>query len=185
MNSLESVSSFSGGITYTGSHHLQLRRAILRIIRQLVLPNPAEVPKHDPPIVATATQNRRLLGVPRQRCYRIVVAHQRVDLFLDIPDIPDGHCLVRRRCGYYELGTRIEGQRIDSIRVSILCRQCRPIQVGLPKIKDLERQVVRNGAEEVLNKRVVLDVVDYVCVVLVLSVWLQTSTLGLEKLKIP
>ena len=88
--------------------YLQLWRAVFLIIRLLFLTDSAEVPEDDTPVITSAAENTGLVGVPRERSGRILVAFESMDLLLDITQVPDADRVVRGGGRDQDLGRRVK-----------------------------------------------------------------------------
>ena len=122
--------------------HLQLRRAIILVVGQLLFANAGQIPEDDSPVIAAASQDAGFGGVPGKGCYRIVVALECVHLVLDVSEIPDANRLVGGGCGNENLRLGIEGQRIDGIQVATLCDKSGLVGLGRSQIDNLQSLVV-------------------------------------------
>ena len=89
------------------------------------------------------------------------MADEGMQFHFEISKVPDPNGFVCRSGGQDELGGRVERQRVDGVLVAVyrLCRARRG--AGRSRIKDLECEIVGNGADEGWMERVMLDVIDY------------------------
>lgn len=80
------------------SGDLQFWRSILGIFGCLFLACSTEVPEHDLPVVARASQHGLLEGMPGNRLHRVGMPLKRVQLGLQVAQVPDANGLVSRSC---------------------------------------------------------------------------------------
>ena len=85
---------------------------------------------------------------------------QRVQLRLQISQIPQANGLVCRSSGQNSLCRRIEGDRVDRIAVLTGRRGGSLSRVRSADIQDLKGDIIGDGADEGRVKRVVLDIID-------------------------
>lgn len=165
--------------------NVQLWGTILLVIGHLLLSNTREIPEDDSSVVGAASKDAGLLRVPRERCDCVVVSFQRVDLLLNVSKIPDTEGLIRRRCCDEHFRRGVESKSVDGIQVAALSNHCSAIRLGLAHVNDLHGQIIRDGSDEALGDRVVLDIINDLGVVCVLSGGFERVASTLESLQVP
>ena len=134
------------------------------VVGQLLLAHAAQVPEQEAAVVAATAKDARLRWVPCQRCDGVNMAFERVDLLLEVTNVPNADGVVTRGRRNQIFGARVEGEGIDGIRVAVAGHHSGAIGLGSPYVEDLQGHVVRHGTDPVLHDGVVLNVVDDVAV---------------------
>lgn len=165
--------------------NLQLGSTILLVIRLLLFANTGEVPGNNAPIVTGAAQDSGLMRMPGNGSDSVLVSLKSVHLLLHIAEIPDTNSVIARCGGDQNLGSRVEGQSIDGLRVAVSSDEGCLGGGSLASVQDLQRQVVRDSTDEALADGRVLDIVDDIGVMCVGSRGVQGGLARLQRLEIP
>ena len=117
----------------TSVNEEKFRRPVLGVLRALLLSDLGEIPDVQSPISARAGQDSLVMGRPldlwgtmvsvnsfddkeRDLFYLenlVLVALEAVQFELEVPEVPEGHGLVRGAGGEDELRVRVETQTVD------------------------------------------------------------------------
>lgn len=124
-----------------GDGNLQLGNTIFLIIWQLLFSNSAEIPEDHSTVIASTAENCLFEWVPSEGGDRVSMAFKRVELVLEVSQIPETNSLVARGCGQNEFGSRVECQSINRISVTLSLDRSFSV-ASLTNIENLEGQVV-------------------------------------------
>mmetsp|Transcript_6717 Transcript_6717/g.19277 ORF Transcript_6717/g.19277 Transcript_6717/m.19277 type:complete len:373 (-) Transcript_6717:178-1296(-) len=124
----------------------QLRRAVLGVLRCLLLPDERKVPEHDAAVGAAACQHVLAARVPLDVEDLGGVRPQVVKRRRRVAQVPELHDLVRRARRHEMLIHGVEG---EAIHVVVVRSGHVPRRGGLARVPDVERTVVADAAEEV------------------------------------
>eukprot|EP00982_Pelagococcus_subviridis_P001136 9085-Pelagococcus_subviridis.AAC.5 len=137
----------------------QLRRAVLRVLRGLLVPDPAQIPHHEPPVRAARREVRFVLRRPSDLEHLLGVVRKRVQTVRQVPNVEDRDRLVRAPGREDVLVERVkrEAVHLRVVRVDALQRR---LLRRLPRVPQQKLLVVADASEHVLVRGVPRDVLD-------------------------